>query len=432
MKKFLFFLGVFLIMQTLGLISNDDIVWIKQTHDVKYVQFSPDSKLIATNNNGQVLIHDVETQETLFEYNPILQTRFTPDGKYLVGYFNTKELILIDMATRQRKENIQPAPSGILFYDISSDGKKIIASYDQKYEYSIWDIESGQIERTVVFHPDDTANTLWMDISRIHFGKDDKTIIYTRRKAIPAPGPELRKIYSSTHIIDAETGVELRKVNNGGMLNFSHDKSIVTERYVDTKLAFRVFKVNNWELLWSVPGPLDLNLNYLGQIAFSPDDKYVIAGYGMENRRISVYDVLNGEEKYSYKTEPVGGYFDAVDVSNDGKYIAGGNGEQLILFDFDFLTSVTDDIPLLSGLNSYPNPSNTNSITFEFNLLNSGETKIQLFDLTGRIVKNIENKFLEAGNHNLEIDISNLPIGQYNLTIETITGIKSHKILVSR
>jgi WD40 repeat protein len=405
----------------------EDIVWTKQTHNVKYVQFSPDSKMIATNNDGQVLIHDVETQETLFEYNPILKTRFTPDGKYLVGYFNTKELILIDMDTKKRKENIQPAPSGILFYDISSDGKKIIATYYQKYEFSIWDIESGQIERTVVFHPDDTANTLWMDISNIHYGKDDKTIIYTRRKAIPQSGPNGYYIEASTHIIDAVTGEELRKINYGGVLNITHDKSIAVIRDDINKFSFRVFKVDTWDLLFSVQGGLDYDFYNQGQITFSPDDKYVIAAYGSVTNKIIVYDILSGNEKYSFKS----GTTRTIDVSSDGKYLAGGNGAKLIIFNFDFQTSVKDDIPIISGLNTYPNPTN-NTINVEFDLLTSGETEIQLFDLTGRMVKNIENRFLDAGNQKYEIDINGLSNGQYNLIIENKSRKISHKILINR
>ena len=134
MKRFLILLGAFLIMQTLGLFANDDILWTKNTHDIKYLRFSPDGKYIATNNDGQVLLHDVATQETLHEYNPIVQTRFTLDGKYLVGFFNANELIVIDVATWQRRTDIQPAPANIRAYDISSDGKKIIDSYARKYE----------------------------------------------------------------------------------------------------------------------------------------------------------------------------------------------------------------------------------------------------------------------------------------------------------
>lgn len=422
MKRFLFLLGALFIMQTISLITADDIVWIKQTHDVKYVQFSPDSKMIATNNNGQVLIHDVETQETLFEYNPILKTRFTPDGKYLVGYFNTKELILIDMDTKKRKENIQPAPSGILFYDISSDGKKIIASYDQKYEFSIWDIESGQIERTVVFHPDDTANTLWMDILNIHYGKDDKTIIYTRRKAVPAPGPELRKIYSSTHIIDAVTGEELFKLNKSGTLTFSNNKTMIAEHGLDKNVSFRLVNSENWDVILSVPGLP----SYVHHIEFSPDDKFLVYSGG---NRIVIYDILKKESFYIYDH---GTSYASIDVSNDGKYIASGVSQYLFLLNAKFgSTSVQEPINV-KDITTYPNPSNSNSITVEFNLLNSDITEIQLYDLSGRIVRNIENKFLNAGIHKYEIDINGLSNGQYNLIIENKSRKISHKILINR
>jgi hypothetical protein len=266
-----------------------------------------------------------------------------------------------------------------------------------------------------------------MDISNIHYGKDDKTIIYTRRKAIPQSGPNGYYIYSSTHIIDAVTGEEIRKINYGGVLNITHDKGIAVIRDDINKFSFRVFKVDTWDLLFSVQGGLDYDFFNQGQITFSPDDKYVIAAYGSVTNKIIVYDILSGEEKYSFKS----GTTRTIDVSGDGKYLAGGNGVRLILFNFDFQTSVSDDVRLISGLNTYPNPTN-NSINVEFDLLTSGNTSIQLFDLSGRMVKIIENKFLDAGIHKYEIDINGLSNGQYNLIIENKSRKISHKILINR
>lgn len=84
------------------------------------------------------------------------------------------------------------------------------------------------------------------------------------------------------------------------------------------------------------------------------------------------------------------------------------------------------------GFHTYPNPTNSNFITVEFNLNKSGDTKIQLYDLSGRIEKNIDNQLLEAGNHRYELDISGLINGQYNLIIESVGSRINHKIMINR
>ncbi len=430
MKKFSILLGALFIMQTIiGYnASASDIVWTKQTHDVYYIQFSPDSKLIATNNNGQVLIHDVETQETLFEYGPIYQTRFTTDGKYLVGFNNSSKLILIDLATKQMRDNIQNAPANIRAYDFSRDGKKIIATYSFMYEYSIWDIESGQIERTVKIPIVDSANTLWQTIQSIDYGKDDKTVIMMGLRAYHQDKTPGYYTLSTIHIVETETGEEKLQVNKGGILTSSNDGSLMAEVLGNTnKIAFRVVNVNTWNEILSISGFYQ-NISSIGQITFSPDDKFVIAGYSGEVYKVILYELSTGKEAYNYNI----GTIYAVDASKDGKFIAAGNGERLILLNAHYGSTSVKENESISDILSFPNPTNSNSVTVEFNLSNSSVTKIQLYDLSGRIVKNIDNQFLEAGNHNLEIDISNLSIGQYNLSIETSTGITSHKIIVSR
>ncbi len=220
-------------------------------------------------------------------------------------------------------------------------------------------------------------------------------------------------------------------MNKGGLLNLSNNKSMIADRGIDENVAFRVVNADNWELILTVPG-LVQDLLREGNITFSPDDKYIIAGYGMFGRHIAVYKIPSNEEVYTYQTDPIGGYFDAIDISKDGKYIAGGNGAELILYDVDFITTVPEGNITISGFKTFPNPTNSNSINIEFDLILPGKTKILLYDLTGRIVRNIENNFLDAGHHIYEIDLSILLNGQYNLTIATLSGTSHHKIIVGR
>ena len=165
----------------------------------------------------------------------------------------------------------------------------------------------------------------------------------------------------------------------------------------------------------------DDNILHASFITLRQDDKYFAHGTG-KNNDVHFYDLVkNSKLDFYLPTFPGPLYLD------DSLYIAGSYRGYKI--DWNAVSVEEEPNPNIPVI--YPNPS-TNSVTFEFILPISGITKIQLYDLSGRVVKNVGNEFLDAGNHNYEIDISDLPNGQYNLTIETSTGITSHKILVSR
>jgi len=422
MKRFLILLGALLIMQTIS--SNaigENIIWMKQTHDVKCLQFSPDGTMIATTSDGQVLIHDVETKETLHEYNPILNARFTPDGKYIVGYFNTNEIIVIDVATWQRRDNIQPAPSNIRAYDFSTDGKKIIASYKEKYEYSIWDIESGQIEKTVRFPIEDSVNSKWAEMYSIFFGKDDRTIIFTTNRAVPYSKPPYYELVQSTHIVDAVSHEEKFKMDKLAYINISNDKSMIADRFGDKNVAFRLVNSNNWDIILTIPG-VPTNIE---NITFSNDDKYLVYSGG---NRITIYDIQLKKIIFTYDDQTS---YSTLSVSKNNQYIASGVSDYLILLQGKFnSTSVKEDV-IINEFKTYPNPT-SNSINFEFNLKKPGITTIWLYDLTGRKIRNVENRFLDVGLHKYIMDLKGLVSGQYNLVIETPGISVNHKIIVNK
>lgn len=72
----------------------------------------------------------------------------------------------------------------------------------------------------------------------------------------------------------------------------------------------------------------------------------------------------------------------------------------------------------LSNINVYPNPMSTEGkIGFEIN--NSSEININIYDLQGKIVKNINRNNLSAGKHVIPFDVQDFPSGTYIVTFET-------------
>jgi len=76
---------------------------------------------------------------------------------------------------------------------------------------------------------------------------------------------------------------------------------------------------------------------------------------------------------------------------------------------------------------NYPNPFNA-STCIQYNLTKPGNVKLDLFDITGRLVKTLENTDKPAGRHNIYIDGSGLSSGTYLVRLNTGTEVRNKKI----
>jgi len=88
-------------------------------------------------------------------------------------------------------------------------------------------------------------------------------------------------------------------------------------------------------------------------------------------------------------------------------------------------------LPGKSDLFFHPNPVN-NMATVEFTLANPGMTKIMLADANGRLVKPIIEKHMNAGTHQVEIDVTDLRIGVYYGILENNGQKISRKLVISK
>lgn len=75
----------------------------------------------------------------------------------------------------------------------------------------------------------------------------------------------------------------------------------------------------------------------------------------------------------------------------------------------------------ISNLTLFPNPvSISGTLTFE--LKESGDVSLAIYDAFGRMVKEIENTFLPSGSHTRQIDLSGLASGLYGIRISSENG----------
>lgn len=79
------------------------------------------------------------------------------------------------------------------------------------------------------------------------------------------------------------------------------------------------------------------------------------------------------------------------------------------------------------GLTNYPNPFNS-ATSFEFTLKKSGKVTLDIFDLNGKKVAQIANRYFSAGKHALRWDANTLASGIYLCRLTSPAGLEYRKI----
>lgn len=79
-----------------------------------------------------------------------------------------------------------------------------------------------------------------------------------------------------------------------------------------------------------------------------------------------------------------------------------------------------------------PNPIETGSGQVKFGLRENGQTRLQLVDVSGRVIKTLVNSHMDAGEYNIATAFELIPGGQYMLVLETPTKTLSSQITIAR
>jgi len=83
---------------------------------------------------------------------------------------------------------------------------------------------------------------------------------------------------------------------------------------------------------------------------------------------------------------------------------------------------------ITAGMTVYPNPSE-GRFTIEFTEMKTGFANISLFDMLGKEVYK-ENRNLESSSHTIDMQLSNLPKGEYFLVVKTNSNKFLNKVVI--
>ncbi|MGD9900221.1 MAG: T9SS type A sorting domain-containing protein, partial [Calditrichaceae bacterium] len=151
-----------------------------------------------------------------------------------------------------------------------------------------------------------------------------------------------------------------------------------------------------------------------------------------DNRGIfRIYDISNPAvpaELYAVNTP---GSVYSININTQEIYLADGKCGFSIYF-WDLISNITEQIyhPVsLKLLPNYPNPFNPVTV-IPYEIPESSQVVLQVFDILGKKVATIVNAYQNAGRHEVSFDASDLSSGIYYYTIKSNAGIKTSKMIL--
>ena len=84
-----------------------------------------------------------------------------------------------------------------------------------------------------------------------------------------------------------------------------------------------------------------------------------------------------------------------------------------------------------NSIKLYPNPT-ANYATLSMDLINNSDVHVLVFDLAGKLVHDIKNERLFAGEHQVKIDMTGLNNGLYLVTIKADKAVVSKRLVVNK
>ena len=85
----------------------------------------------------------------------------------------------------------------------------------------------------------------------------------------------------------------------------------------------------------------------------------------------------------------------------------------------------------LADISVFPNPF-TVSTSVEVELSDFGDVKLDVFELSGKVIRNLTSGFYPVGTHKFEWNAEGLPAGMYFLRVETNGFTETRKLILRK
>lgn len=106
-----------------------------------------------------------------------------------------------------------------------------------------------------------------------------------------------------------------------------------------------------------------------------------------------------------------------------------GSGNNTKYYYFGSPTSINESSTDAFLFSVYPNPI-AKTAEIKYQIMEEGNVKIEMFDVTGKVVKTIVNENQAKGAHSINFDKSSFSAGNYFFTISNASGTETKKIVI--
>lgn len=250
---------------------------------------------------------------------------FSPDGKILYSGGGKNQIIAWNYSSREVLFETTEEPGIISYLDLNSDGTYLATGSFTNSNVSIYDAQSGEFIQTIATQDNSLAY--------LSFSKTNPELLATvgvnsnKQMVIKfwdiTTGTLSQTFYTATSPVDMEYITEIE---------FSPNDKYLGASIANSQPGFSVWEVSSGSQVLRTQHLEDMN-----SVTFSPDGQYLITGGGSTENGVNVWEIPSGSLVHKLLGSP--GYVLAVDVSSDGKYIASAGMGSGVIFNLWDLTS---------------------------------------------------------------------------------------------
>lgn len=247
-------------------------------HSCSSATFSPDGNRILTVSKGTIELrnaHDGSLEEVLIDKHipNFTHAEFSPDGKLIISSSLENDLEIWDGTTGELLRTLVGHEDRVWTVSFSKDGKRIFSG-SQDQTVRIWNTNTGELLHSL---------KAYNEVHRLAISFDGL------RVACPTLNGEAIGIW------DVETGEFLKKIEQPGQhlscIAFSSNGDRIASGESNNRL--KIWNSRSGDELNSLP--LYGSHAHLGDVAFSPDERHIIASDTVNNC-INVWDVKTGDK----------------------------------------------------------------------------------------------------------------------------------------
>ncbi len=167
------------------------------------------------------------------------------------------------------------------------------------------------------------------------------------------------------------------------------------------------------------------------------DGGYIVAGWGGSSINVDAYLIKVNSRGGTMWTKTYGGLAHAVDVTADGGYIFAGCRNRGFGDDVWLVKTKPDTLGIEERqslevndhcFKMYPNLLRK-ECTVRYTLSQRSRINLSLYDVTGRLIKEILNENQDAGSYNKMVNMTTLPLGVYFIYFDDGARVKAKKLV---